>query len=671
MAESVVTIGADLSKLRRELGKIPNMADKEMQRLLIAVERQTQKAEKAAKAANDRLKKSGQGAASSLRDVEEAAGDADSAIKGVGGAVGLFVPELENAAIVVAEMGAGIEGMIRMGRAALPVLGAMGLAAAAAGTAYKIWSERTERLKKNTEAIASATGAHREMVEKIRSAREDLLVTLGKVGEKEREIMAVRRAALIEASPRLQELTEQITAQQLAVDKSKQSYESAAAAAAAAADSGDMIAGRTAQSSQQLVASAKSRAATHKKEQRELEKLEGQRAQAIKDMGDLIAVQIENIEATDAATTAAAREADEVARQGSERAKLIAQLQAQQSAENQLAIAAREAASAQSDSLASVRSALNDQEVAILRSQATYDSAAAARIQAMQREEALLRNLGVAATALVEREAAVEAEYAAQLAVLDQLAEAGVERAEIESRAAELTIQREEQLAELRQQNEAIHQAGIRARIQLEEIAHQERMQQTMVQGRAFGDMFGAIGTAAQTAADIQADSNEDAARRSFRLAKTAALAQATINAALAISDVWSKHAANPIAAMALTIAAGIRTGAQIAAIASQQPTFDVGGIIDSGAGGGRSVAPDQVPVRALPGEAILNRSAVSRLGREGVERMNRGEPPANEMIVVPAPWRNFDRFVAIDAKRGGSLTKAIGRGVRTGRRRE
>lgn len=667
MAESVVAIGADLSKLRRELGKIPNMADKEMQKLLIAVEKQTQKAEQAARAANKRMAASTKAPAKGLKNVADSAGDADSAIKAIGGAVGLAAPEFEGAAFVVGEMGAAIEGLIRLGGTALPVVGAMAAAAAAAGLAYQAWAEKQERLKRINETLSTALQENLTATRTLEGARLDLAVAVGDLTEKERALLEVRRAAFVEGLEPMQEMTASITEQQAAVTKLERTLK---ARKEGMANTDVDLLEEYDIALKLMISDEATLTKELEKERAKLDALNTQRDGLVDKTRELVKVQTETIGATDRGTRAATAQAEAVEEQRASRARLIAQLNAQRETETALSVAAQQASAAQADALQSVGAALGDQEMAVLRSQATYDQAAAARIQAMAREEALLRNLSTAATALVEREAAIEAEYAAQLATLDRLEEAGVERAEIEARAAELTIQREEQIAELREQNEAIHQAGIRARMQLEDAAHQERLLQAQQQGQAFGDLFGAIGGAASAAAETMSKSNRDAAMQAFRAYKAAAIAQAAINAALAITDVWSEHAANPIVAGVLTAAAAIATGAQIGMIAAQEPTFDVGGIIGPAGGGGRSMAPDQVPVRALPNEAILNRSAVSRLGREGVERLNRGEDPAGPTVVALPVYRHFDRYVADEARRGGSLTRAIGRGVRTGRRR-
>lgn len=52
MADSVVKIGADLSELRRELAKLPNLSGDAAQKTLIKVEKAVQRAEKASKASS-------------------------------------------------------------------------------------------------------------------------------------------------------------------------------------------------------------------------------------------------------------------------------------------------------------------------------------------------------------------------------------------------------------------------------------------------------------------------------------------------------------------------------------------------------------------------------------------------------------------------------------------
>ena len=141
-------------------------------------------------------------------------------------------------------------------------------------------------------------------------------------------------------------------------------------------------------------------------------------------------------------------------------------------------------------------------------------------------------------------------------------------------------------------------------------------------------------------------------AMRDFRISKALATSEAIINAAGAINTIWDKHAANPIVAGALTALTSAVTGAQIAKIVSQEPSFDVGGVI-APSYGGMARTPDQVRIRALPGEAVLNRQAVDRLGADGVDRLNSGA--AAPVVVRPvSTFKHFDRFTKSEFRRAG-----------------
>lgn len=79
---------------------------------------------------------------------------------------------------------------------------------------------------------------------------------------------------------------------------------------------------------------------------------------------------------------------------------------------------------------------------------------------------------------------------------------------------------------------------------------------------------------------------------KQFNAEKINAIAQATISGALAVSDIWAKHGANPVVAGILTGLAVTASAAQIATIASQKFTpMATGGIVTG-------------PTKALIGEA-------------------------------------------------------------------
>lgn len=85
---------------------------------------------------------------------------------------------------------------------------------------------------------------------------------------------------------------------------------------------------------------------------------------------------------------------------------------------------------------------------------------------------------------------------------------------------------------------------------------------------------------AEEEAAQKEAD---EANRKAFEAEKANSLTQAVINAALGITDIWSKYSAVPAIAAILTAASAAATGAEIATISSQEYTpLAAGGIVTS-----------------------------------------------------------------------------------------
>ena len=102
-----------------------------------------------------------------------------------------------------------------------------------------------------------------------------------------------------------------------------------------------------------------------------------------------------------------------------------------------------------------------------------------------------------------------------------------------------------------------------------------------------------------------------------------------------------------------------VQTAAEeMALIAGQKPAFDRGGMIQGG-----SRMADQVPINALPGEAVLSRQAVRAVGGQtGVDALNRGEGQNSAPIVLPV-YKHFGRFVRDELERSGALQRATFRG--------
>lgn len=101
------------------------------------------------------------------------------------------------------------------------------------------------------------------------------------------------------------------------------------------------------------------------------------------------------------------------------------------------------------------------------------------------------------------------------------------------------------------------------------------------------------------------------------------AIAQALINASLAILSVYKDESLTTTAAkMAMAGLIGMQAGAQVAAIKSQK--FSTGGYV-SGKGGPTS---DSIPAWLSNGEFVMNASAVRKLGIANLNAMNQGQTP-------------------------------------------
>ena len=184
MADTTVTIGADLTQLRRELAKLPNLSTEAAQKTLIQVEKAVQKAEKAAKKSAKSIAKSQRDAArvaekaardatvaaeKALKNIGDTAGDTDSSLKAVAGAIGLISPEAEKALSAAGDLAGGLEGVTRGTGVLGGSLGALGsilsvVAIAAAGlvTIYAV-------LKNASEESAEENGRLAARVEETRS----------------------------------------------------------------------------------------------------------------------------------------------------------------------------------------------------------------------------------------------------------------------------------------------------------------------------------------------------------------------------------------------------------------------------------------------------------------------------------------------------------------------
>ena len=250
-----------------------------------------------------------------------------------------------------------------------------------------------------------------------------------------------------------------------------------------------------------------------------------------------------------------------------------------------------------------------------------------------------------------------------RLAVLDEISQRYADQPDLlaKTAAAEAAVntqlidqireQRAVEAGELEKAKQILHQRDL---ARAKELADHETMlqRQRISAAQAVATFASGVSDLMMQRASANAEHDRRLAHKQFKLGQATAIAQATINGALAVTRALAEL--GPIVG---TLAAGgimAATAAQIGVIASQKPAFDRGGMIQGG-----SMA-DQVPINALPGEAVLSRGAVRAVGGQaGVDRLNRGESTAPQVVVVEA-YKHFGRFVQDELGRAGVLQRAM-----------
>ena len=664
--DSLVTIGADLSQLRRELAKLPNMSDAAAQKTLISFEKMVVKAEKAAKKANKSIARSSRSTAkeatktaAAMNTLEDAAGDSDSAIMGLSGGLSLRNPKLGEAAGLAGDFGAGVERVVRLIGKGNPWIIALTVAATAAAAAYSLWAEEQAKHKAQVEASTNALKAHHGQLVELRAAQEKLAVTLGDMTESERALNQMRREQYAKIGPMVQELTAQISIQGAAVDGARAEYERLAEgvkAVAALTSAQRRSAGQDLAHYEERAAKAKS---AYDLELSKMKQLNDERQRIIDTSAEIVdAYEAERIGAD--LMAAAAEGQAQVDRERAERERELARLAAEAAARQAAASAAEKA-----------------ERVEMLRlAQQQID--VEGRLSAIEIEGATTHEAAVAK---------VNQKFFERMAQLDELAAMGADQARLDEQMQLALVENENELALLRANNEAGHLLRIEERAEAERLAAEERLLQIQAEreqwlsmaadGRdSIGSVAGmASDTAEQNAAEAMERSSEfaeegalaqaaaedekaakfqETAVKMFKLEQVAAIGKAGMDAAMAITDIWAKHAANPVLAVGLTAAAATATGVQIAAIKSQSPpTFDIGGVVGSR-------ARDSQPAMLRAGEGVLTAQGVGAIGgAAGVHAANRGAAGGSGVVALPV-YNHFGRFFSDELARPGAARRAM-----------
>ena len=272
--------------------------------------------------------------------------------------------------------------------------------------------------------------------------------------------------------------------------------------------------------------------------------------------------------------------------------------------------------------------------------EAQQKAAESALSQAEQLEIAKRRQIAIAQAALAagaDEAAVTEAIFTAEMDFINEIAKLE------EERAAAADAQHQKEIEQMR-----------------EKMKEAREVQMNIMNATA--QSFDALGQLAGTAAVAMAQAGTKQAKQSammlFGISKGLALASIPIKLAEALMT--AQTLAPPISGLRTATALATAASQTVAVASAKPPTFDRGGIVNSGTG-------DQVMAAVLPGEAVLNRQATASLGRMGVNALNSGRAMGGTIVVEQRyGHRIFDRFIVDniaaptplgDALRGSSVT--------------
>jgi hypothetical protein len=165
----------------------------------------------------------------------------------------------------------------------------------------------------------------------------------------------------------------------------------------------------------------------------------------------------------------------------------------------------------------------------------------------------------------------------------------------------------------------------------LENIEKQKKAQQELYNDIREGIDITTQGiSVAADLVDAFGKKNKENAILAFNIRKAAAISEIVVQTAVNMVEA----AGNPF----LMAAYGALGAAQTAVVASEQPSFHMGGVV-------APLAPDEQRTRVLTGEAVLDRATVRRLGGEtGIQRLQEGGTMAPDVIVMN-PFKHLDRY--------------------------
>lgn len=634
-------IAADISRYQKEFAKIPGFTEakaaaaaKQLAFKMQAAQEKAAKAaekaaarsasahERAAARAGDAWERNTAGAGDRLQRIGSKAGDAESAIRGVSGAIGMVSPQAEKALNVVAELGGATEGAAR----GFELLGSQGAKLASKGPVIAV-------------AIAAITAAVSVVLNTTQEYRMELQALQADLDnfQTAADLTASSMSALSSAETDVATMTAELE-QKLALARGEITDLDVKA--------GEMSSTLADELRPELQAAAQAWAENEAQIQSLQAALDGtdlsfrQRVEALRQLEEAEGVAPE-LEANLEAVKGQLQEGNQAINDYANGLEQLRETQRRQAEEER---AARKAE-------AEGRRAAAEAEAEAARKAAELE-AARNEIAAAGRQAAL------ATMTEVERTIAL---YDEQLLRLDELEEKYGDAVETSEARAALEAQQIQQL-------EALRLASIEKITAAERAADEEEKQRQAEQRAAMqttlGDaetLFGSIGDLAAEAGAASASKEAQESARQF--AKNVARLRILASAAAGAVNVASVAPVNPVAAAV----AGAALVATTAASLAQVERLHGGGYGPMSMG----LAPDErragPSMVVLQSERVVSPEGTRNLGEETIRAAERGQAPAPAVVVVDA-YRNYGRFSQNELRRPSPTANALRRGV-TGQR--
>ena len=702
-----LSFNADLSNLTKQLAQMPNVTEKEAKEMVKALEKQFKSAERAAERAAKKteaaFKRAGKGSRGAVKNTHElsegmvelgdTAGDADSALKAIGGAIGMVSPEAEKAFSSIGELGGGLEGVIKSVKGGVGPLAILTAAVAAGAFAWNHYKEKVEEAEQKAKDMATAA---QEMAEMVNAFQSDVAIIelehLVATGEKHIDVLNRRKAEMKAAAVSSDVMAQAIKKQQEAQDRFNKAKR---VEAKLSKDSRALIDGTYKDAQGELALATVML-------QRRNERLDGQRAKEAKLAETLFQTgkaHEANRKATKKGTSAIDKQAAAIDKLIEEANKLGQEPKTKLEEMSDLLDALATASLESSEAMIKLAPAIAKVEAAFDKLDAAEQAAElkAETEEAAKRFDELANKASAMGPKLSPLETArkLMGELRSEIGGSQEAAErlipvmndlqGTIDRLETDEARAKL-----EALANTMGAFGANITGALSnlAQLNLSEVTDAGRASLDRFDERAqsLGDQLDAINTQisestnervtaeleaeramieARITANEQAKTKEtqaanEAVARAFRLQKAANLSQIAMNTAVAVMRAFSDT--GPIAGPAFAATIGALGATQAAIVAAQEPpSMHLGGMIK----------PDERMIRARVGEGVLTQQGMNAIGGEAGLRAANGGAGVGGSIVVQQVYKHrvLDTVLTDSIKRGGPITAELNKRNRRGRR--